>query len=184
MLSYYPDLRLIESARVRTPLEMRQVSLAVLYVVDTDPASLELLESVQMRSKGNVIDYPDLPPLEGGSDPWFRSMLPARTIARRLGIQQLYVVRDKLSKAILAEAKMRGIVKPYNVFAVWFLFAAKHELPVNDKEYIYAMGKMMVEARALAFGNTMIQQDAESICNAIEEIEESVAARNSLRDSV
>lgn len=186
MPSFYPDLHLISDFRIRLPLEMLPVPLAVLSVVATDQASLQMLLAMQKNSKGRHLDYPESLPsyVDQDRDSWVHSVAAGLSVARRDGLQRLYVVRALLSQEILKEAKLRGITKPYNVFAVWFLFVAKHQLPVDDKEYIYAMGKAMVEARALVFGQSMISQDAQAICAAIEEIEESVADKNGNRDSV
>lgn len=176
MTNCHPDFLRIEDLRVRTPYLLTVVYGAVLLVIRMDQATMDLLGQVQARAAGRlsvvtaaIVDESSYE----GEDLWLHTMSMSMRLARRQYLQDLYVVRVQVAEAMQKEARARHVTKPYNLFAIWFLFVGVHDLPASDREYVRAMGQKMVESLVYVGGAEVAAVAATSVFDAIADIEES-----------
>jgi hypothetical protein len=120
-----------------------------------------------------MIPAPDAELSYEGDDQWLLENWVGMRVARRQYLRELYAVRVLVAEAMQAEARKRMVTKPYNLFAIWFLFVAAHTLPAMDREYVRAMGQKMVETLVYVGGEEKAHEVSESTFDAIADVEES-----------
>lgn len=172
-------LHWVDDRRASCPLLLGCVSSAALSILQTEPGALELLSAVQLRAqRQHPPPMPEISLFPLKEEEWEHSERMGRRIAKRHDTLYRYGVRSILRQSLLRENRRRRAVtrsKPYDVFAVWYLFVESREWTVRDKAYISSIGKMAMEATVAAESDVQAGADtaAFSVMEAIRDLDES-----------